>query len=293
MSAQARTAPATEASTARTVQTKKWKLNFNELGSGPPVFLLHGTGPGATGWSNFAPNVEPLSQHYRVMALDFPGWGGSDALDPTKEPRNLANAEAIKLLMDELGIEKAAIVGNSMGGAAALQFAAIYPERISHLVTMGSGFFGIPNIFSPGGLSEGLRIIVETYREPTPENFKRLVSVMVYDPSFVTDELCKLRSDRAMQNPENLTNWLKGAGPKAIPGMPVGELMDKMAAFKGRSLFIHGRDDRVVPYEFSLRLISTVPNSRLHVFNRCGHWAQIEHAAEFNSLLKTFLEGGA
>ena len=126
------------------MQTKKWKLHFNDLGDGHAVFLLHGAGPGATGWSNFAPNVEPLSRTYRVLALDFPGWGDLDRLDPTKEPRNLANAEAVKLLMDELGIERAALVGNSMGGAAALQFAALYPERLSHLITMGSGFFGFP-----------------------------------------------------------------------------------------------------------------------------------------------------
>jgi 2-hydroxy-6-oxonona-2,4-dienedioate hydrolase len=280
----------TEQSTARDIQTKKWKLHYNEAGEGYPVIMLHGTGPGATGWSNFSRNVEGLAGKYRMIALDSPGWGGSDTIDPTVENRNLVNAEAVKLLMDELGLEKAALVGNSMGGGTTLQFCALYPERLSHMITMGSGIFGSPNVFTPGGLTEGIRIIVETYKNPTPENFRRLVSIMVYDSSFVTDELCQMRSDNALKSQANLDNWLKGFGPGAKPGMAPGELSAKIAAYKGPSLFIHGRDDRVVPMENTLRLVSTVENSAAHIFNKCGHWCQIEHAEAFNALLDGFLQ---
>ncbi|WP_218054366.1 alpha/beta fold hydrolase [Phenylobacterium immobile] len=252
--------------------------------------MLHGTGPGATGWANFSRNIEGLAGKYRMIALDSPGWGGSDTIDPTVENRGFVNAEAVKLLMDELGIEKAALVGNSMGGATALQFCAMYPERLSHLITMGSGLFGNPLIFSPGGMSEGIRIIVETYRNPTPENFKRLVSIMVYDSSFVTDELCEMRSRSSLKSPANLANWLKGFSPDAKPGMSVAEIQSKVATYQGPSLFIHGRDDRVVPMEGTLQLVSMVQNSAAHIFNRCGHWAQIEHAAAFNALLDGFLQ---
>src|SRR5579871_1279437 len=107
-----------EASTSRFVQTKRWKLHYNEAGEGHAVIMLHGTGPGATGWSNFHQNVPALAARHRVIVLDSPGWGRSDLFDCTGESRNSANAEAVKLLMDELGIEKAALVGNSMGGAA-------------------------------------------------------------------------------------------------------------------------------------------------------------------------------
>jgi len=279
-----------EATTARDVQTKRWKLHYNEAGSGYPVIMLHGTGPGATGWSNFSRNVAGLASKYRMIALDSPGWGGSDTVDPSVENRSMMNAEAVKLLMDELDIEKAAIVGNSMGGATVLQFAALWPERMSHMITMGSGFFGVPNMFTPAGMTEGIRIIRETYQDPSPANFKRLVSIMVFDSSFVTDELCQMRSENALKNKANLDMWLKGFGPAAKPGMPVGELTAKVAAYKGPALFIHGRDDRVVPMENSLRLVATVQDSQLHVFNRCGHWAQIEHADNFNALLDGFLQ---
>lgn len=280
----------TEASTARDIQTEKWKIHYNEAGEGHPVIMLHGTGPGATGWSNFSRNVEGLSGKYRMIAMDFPGWGGSDAVDPSVHNRALTNAESVKLLMDELGIEKAALVGNSMGGAATLQFCALYPERLSHMITMGAAVFGMPNIFTPGGLTEGIRIIRETYENPTPENFRRLVSIMVYDASFVTDELCEMRSRNALKSQENLTNWLKGFGPRAAHGMSPGEMLAKVATYKGPSLFIHGRDDRVVPMESTLRLVSMVENSAAHIFNRCGHWAQIEHAEAFNALLDGFLQ---
>ena len=273
----------TEQSTSRITQTKEWKLHYYEAGQGHPIFMLHGTGPGATGWSNFRPNIEALSQKYRVIALNFPGWGQSDTFAPSKESRGVANARAVKLLMDELGLEKAALVGNSMGGGATIQFAIDYPERMSHFITMGAGAPGV-NLFSPGGMSEGIRIIRETYTDPTPENFKRLVSIMVYDSSFVTDELCQLRSKSALANPTHLANWLKPNAPA-----PLIDTAGILATRDIPALIVHGRDDRTVAPEGSMRLNSILPNSRLMIYNHCGHWAQIEHADEFNWLVDDFI----
>jgi 2-hydroxy-6-oxonona-2,4-dienedioate hydrolase len=293
MSIAERPAGHTEASTSRFAQTARWRLHYNEAGQGQPVIMLHGTGPGATAWSNFHQNVHGLAQHSRVILLDFPGWGQSDPVDASGLSRNEINAEAVKLLMDELGIEQAALVGNSMGGGAVLQFAASYPERISHAVTMGSGLFALPNIFSPGGgPSEGIRIIGETYRNPTPENFRRLVNIMVYDPSFVTDELMLQRSRAALASQQHLDNWLKApmGSPRGGPYAGLSELMTRLAQIEIPTLMIHGRDDRVVPMETTLRTSALIPNSRAVILNRCGHWAQVEHVAEFNRLLINFLE---
>ena len=286
-------APLTEESTSRFVQTRRWKLHCNEVGSGQPIILLHGTGPGATGWSNFHQNMAVLSASHRVIALDFPGWGGSDVFDCAGEVRNVANAEAVKLLMDELGLEKAALVGNSMGGAATLEFMARYPERISHAITMGSGLFGVPNMFTPGGPSPGIRVIFETYMNPTPENFRRLVEIMVYDASFVTEELTQQRSAAALAQREHLTNWLKG-GPLGHGGPFAGveALMGKLAASAVPTLMIHGRDDKTVPMEVTMKTAGLIPNSRAVILNRCGHWAQVEHADEFNDLVLGFLAQG-
>jgi 2-hydroxy-6-oxonona-2,4-dienedioate hydrolase len=292
MSVAERPAAYTEESTSRFAQTAKWRLHYNEAGEGHPVIMLHGTGPGATAWSNFHQNLHELARSCRVILLDFPGWGQSDSVDASGLSRNDINAEAVKFLMDELGLERAALVGNSMGGAAALQFVASYPERLTHLVTMGSGLFALPNIFSPGGgPSEGIRIIGETYRNPTPENFRRLVSIMVYDSSFVTEDLMHQRSRAALAGPQHLDNWIKApmGSPPGGPFAGLSELMSKLAQIDTPTLMIHGRDDRVVPMETTLRTSALIPNSRAVILNRCGHWAQVEHAAEFNRLLLGFL----
>jgi len=101
----------TEESTSRYVQTKKWRMHYNEIGEGPPLILLHGSGPGATGWSNFSQNMPALGQHFRVLAVDMIGWGGSDPV-PFDERDN---TEALNLFVDALGLERAAFVGTPSG----------------------------------------------------------------------------------------------------------------------------------------------------------------------------------
>ena len=282
--------PLTEDATRRTIQTKRWKLAYNDAGQGHPVIMLHGTGPGATAWSNFHQNLPALAARHRVIMLDFPGWGGSDVFDCTGQSRNAVNAEAVKLLMDELGIETAALVGNSMGGAATLQFMTDYPDRISHAVTMGSGLFALPGIFTPRKTSDGMKVIVDTYRNPSPENFRRLVDVMVFDKHFGTDELAQQRSAAALAQPEHLANWLKW--PMGHPQGPYGGVEKTLSALsrtRTPTLMIHGRDDRTVPMELTLSTSALIPNARAVILNRCGHWAQVEHAAEFNQLVLGFL----
>jgi 2-hydroxy-6-oxonona-2,4-dienedioate hydrolase len=277
----------TDEGTSRYVQTRSWKLHYSEAGTGHPVILLHGSGAGATGWSNFRPNIGPLSERFRAIAWDAPGWGRSDSAPSDQYD----HPEAVVELMDELGIEKAALVGNSMGGMIALAVAARHPERVSHLITMGPGsFLDLPPLFSAGdGPSEGLKILFEGYKNPTPEVMKRLVDVMTYSDEFATDELAKLRSDAALARPDHLENFIKGMaagrGPVSAPATPA-----EVRSITAPSLLIHGRYDRVVHFEHSMRLVSMIANSRLVLLNRCGHWAQIEHAAEFNRLVTDFVE---
>jgi 2-hydroxy-6-oxonona-2,4-dienedioate hydrolase len=280
----------TEAGTSRFIQTSKWRLHYNEAGNGPPLIMLHGSGPGATGWSNFNSNFHELSRVYRVIVLDQPGWGQSGEVDPVKDARITANTEAVKLLMDELGIGKAVLVGNSMGGMTTLAFTILHPDRISHCITMGvPAPPGPPMMFTPGGgVTEGLRILRETYIDPSPANFQRLVNIMVFDPSFATEELMQQRSRAALANRRHLANYLQPS-PTASWGKEWDTAGDHLGKIKVPTLLIHGRDDRVVNVENSLRMFGMIPNSHLHVFNRCGHWAQLEHARVFNALVHAFI----
>lgn len=261
------------------------RVAYNEAGSGEhTVILLHGSGPGATGWSNFNPNIGALADHFRVIALDLPGWGESS-------PRPAAEYDHPAVLaqfMDALGIDRAALVGNSMGGMVAIAAAARTPERVSHLITMGPGSGGV-TLFDPGdGLSEGLKILYRGYADPSPENFMATVDIMTYaTPEEVARPLAEQRSANARKHQEHLDNWLEGS--KGGPPLRYGASEAEIASITAPALLIHGRDDRVVPFEHTLRLVKLIPNSRAYLINHCGHWAQVEHAAEFNELVRHFI----
>lgn len=281
------TAALTEESTSRYVDASGGRIRLHDAGSGQPVVLLHGSGPGATGWSNFAPNIGPLAEKYRVIVPDMPGWGAS----APARVRDRDHGETLMELLDALEVERAAVVGNSMGAVTALAFAARHPDRISHVVTMGAAMPGQPMMFSPAdGPSEGLSVLFRAYREPTAENMKRLVQVMTYDSRFATDELAAERSQNALRFPDHLANFVADLNEK-LPIVRTPADLRELTGITVPVMLIHGRDDRVLNLEHSLRLVSAIANSRLVIINRCGHWVQLEHTAEFNRLVDSFVSG--
>jgi 2-hydroxy-6-oxonona-2,4-dienedioate hydrolase len=277
----------TEQDSSRFVETGRGRFHYNEAGSGHPVVLLHGSGPGASGWSNFKTNLEPIGKEFHAMAFDMPGWGKTE----TKSPDDRDHLVALVDILDALEIERTAVVGNSMGAMTALRFAVEYPDRVSHLIPMGSPGPGT-NLFDSGvGTSEGLQVLMAAYRDPSPENFKALVSVMAYDQRFATDELAQERSANALAFPDHLKSFMVAMERRSVAG-PADALTNLAARLSGLpmpTLIVHGRNDRTLPYENALRLVSLIPNSRLLLFNRCGHWAQLEHADEFNRVVMDFI----
>jgi 2-hydroxy-6-oxonona-2,4-dienedioate hydrolase len=275
----------TKASTSRTVETPSGTLHYQEAGEGYPLILMHGSGAGATGWVNFSNNIGPLAEKFHVYAVDAPGWGDSYPTTYEQFDHLAAHIE----FMDALGIEKAALVGNSMGGITAIHLTAKHPDRVSHLITMGSGSTRAPKLFSPGdGPTEGLKVLQLCYREPTFENMSLLCQIMMFDPGDRVDALAQERLDSAVSHPEHLANFLDGLSK----GGPIRKWFaaEDLLGITTPTLLFHGRDDRVVPYEHSLLLLAHIPNSRLVLFNRCGHWAMIEHPAEFNRMVADFIE---
>jgi len=276
----------TEEDTSKFVDlASQGRLHYNEAGAGHPVILIHGSGPGASGWSNFSANIEALANDFRVLAIDCIGWGKSDSASAD----SYDHVRMVVEFMDALGLESAALVGNSMGGMVALAVAARHSERVSHVVTMGPGSFaGMPTLFGAGdGPTEGIKRLRECFADPTRDNMRALVEIMVYDKRFATDELAELRAQTAAARPDHLANGLKsfqGGGPVRNHCT-----WQEAAGITAPTLLIHGRDDRVVHFEHTLRLLSVVPNSRAVLLNRCGHWAQIEHAEEFNRLVRDFV----
>ena len=279
----------TEASTSKFFRLQDGELDlqlhYNDIGSGAEtVVMLHGSGPGATGWANFSRNVEPfVNAGYRVILLDCPGWGKSDTIINTGSRSDL-NARALKGLMDTIGLEKAHIVGNSMGAHSTVAFALANPSRVGKLILMGGGTGG-PSQFVPMP-TEGIKLIGQLYRNPTIDNLKKMMNVFVYDASHLTEELYEARLNNMLNRRDHLENFVKSleANPKQFPdyGHRLGEI-------KTPTLVVWGRDDRFVPLDVGLRLIWGIPNAQLHVFNQCGHWAQWEHADTFNRMVLDFL----
>ena len=261
------------------------QLHYNDFGQGAEtVVMLHGSGPGASGWANFNRNVEPLaSAGYRVILMDCPGWSKSDPIVCTGSRSDL-NARALKGLLDGLGLDKVHIIGNSMGGHSAVAFALANPARVGKLVLMGGGTGG-PSQFVPMP-TEGIKLLQGLYRDPTIENLKKMMAVFVFDTSSLTDALYQARLDNMMSRQDHLENFVKSlaANPKQFPDY--GPRLGEIAA---PTRVIWGRDDRFVPMDVGLRLIWGMPNAELHIFNRCGHWAQWEHADKFNRMVVDFL----
>lgn len=260
-------------------------LHYNDIGSGAnTIIMMHGSGPGASGWANFNRNITPFVEAgYRVILLDSPGWSKSSPV-VCEGSRSDLNASALLALMDALDIPKAHLVGNSMGGHSVVAFTLRYPERVGKLVLMGGGTGG-PSQFVPMP-TEGIKLIQKLYREPTIENLKAMMQIFVYDTSHLTDALFQARLDNMLNNREHLDNFVKSAqlNPKQFP-----DYGHRLHEIEADTLVVWGRDDRFVPMDIGLRLIRGIPKAQLHVFNQCGHWAQWEHADTFNRMTLDFL----
>ncbi len=282
-------APLTEAATSRFVRIQEGdldlQLHYNDAGEGAEtVVMLHGSGPGASGWANFNRNVEPLVvAGYRVILMDCPGWSKSDPIVCTGSRSDL-NARALKGLLDAIGLERVHIIGNSMGGHSAVAFALANPARVGKLVLMGGGTGG-PSQFVPMP-TEGIKLLQGLYRDPTIESLKKMMAVFVFDSSSLTEELFQARLDNMLSRREHLDNFVKSmaVNPKQFPDQGA-----RLSEITAPTLVIWGRDDRFVPMDLGLRLLWGMPNAELHIFNRCGHWAQWEHAAKFNRMVRDFL----
>ncbi|AOW93549.1 4,5-9,10-diseco-3-hydroxy-5,9,17-trioxoandrosta-1(10),2-diene-4-oate hydrolase [Rhodococcus sp. WMMA185] len=270
------------------------KLHYHEAGVGndTTIVLLHGGGPGASSWSNFAKNIPVLAEKFHVLAVDQPGYGLSDK--PTEHPQYFVHsASALKDLLDALGIGgRVHLLGNSLGGGAAVRFALDYPDRAGRLVLMGPGGLSV-NLFSPDP-TEGVKNLGKFSAPPegpTREKLEAFLRVMVYDQSLITPELIEERF-AAASTPESLEAAKAMGKSFASADFEKGMLWREAYKLRQRVLLIWGREDRVNPLDGALVALKMIPRAQLHVFGGCGHWAQLEKFDEFNRLATDFLLDG-
>lgn len=254
--------------------------NYHESGSGKPLFLLHGSGPGVSGWSNWAKSMGAFDDAWRVIVPDIAGFGFTPYQEGLKYDIKLWVNHMVGI-MDALDIAKASFVGNSFGGAVAIGLAIFAPERVDRLVLLGT----------PAGefiQTPGLRGAY-TY-EPSLENMRALMTLFPYDPALITEQLVQTRyaaSARpgAQDGLRKLLPAPAEEGETVVKGFPAAAL----AKVEAPTLVVHGREDRVVPPECGLLIANSVPNADLHLFGQCGHWVQSEQPTRFVALVRHFL----
>lgn len=255
--------------------------NYHDMGEGDatPVLLLHGSGPGVTAWANWRFNLPVLAQSRRVVAPDMVGFGYTER--PEGVQYNLDNwvQHGIDFL-NALGLHQVDVVGNSYGGALALAIAIRHPDRVRRLVLMGAA--GVDFELTPG-------LDAVWGYTPSLEHMRELIKTFAFNQNLVSDELAELRY-RASVRPgyqEAFSAMFPAPRQRWVDALASPEAA--IRAVQQETLIIHGRDDVIVPPVTSEKLFKHIDRAQLHVFGRCGHWTQIEHADRFNTLVANFL----
>jgi 4,5:9,10-diseco-3-hydroxy-5,9,17-trioxoandrosta-1(10),2-diene-4-oate hydrolase len=271
-----------------TTEDTRAGLHFNESGAGEPVVLLHGGGPGASGMSNFGQNLPVFAKRFRTLVVDQPGFGGSDKPEITSQYFTFS-ADAVVRWLDELGIEKAHFVGNSLGGGTAVRLALRHPDRAGRLVLMAPGGLNL-SLFSADP-TEGVKKLYRFGAPPGPskEKLAEFLYTLVHDGTLVTEELVDERF-AAASDPESL-KAMASMGASFAKWPEESMLWRDAHRLRQRVLLVWGREDRVNPVDGAFVALKVIPRAQLHVFGRCGHWAQLEKFHEFNRLTMDFLGG--
>lgn len=250
--------------------------HYHELGEGAPILFLHGSGTGVTAAANWWLNLPEISELGRCIAIDSIGYGQTVVAEGTEYGIREWVRHAVRVL-DALGIEKTWIVGNSLGGWLAFQFAIDYPERLLGIVSMGTG----------GAKLTGA---LKGHSNPTltEEGIRQTLELFVVDKDLITDDLVKLRYESALN--DTASDRLKevvSARDRDREALPLD--FDVLSELEVPVLLIHGVQDKVIPVQRTWDILNIVPHADAHIFSQCGHWSQVERSSEFNNVIKQWL----
>jgi pimeloyl-ACP methyl ester carboxylesterase len=265
----------------RDVDTPTTRTHYLEAGSGRPVVFLHGSGPGVSALANWRFTIPVISQSYRALAPDLIGFGRTRTDRPPKVDLD-AWVEHVTEFLDALRVERVHLVGNSMGGAIALAFAAAHPDRVDRLVTMGT--IGVPFTIGP-------ELDAVWGYTPDLDRMREIIGMFAWDQRYAADsELVRLRYEQSLDPASREPYEAMFPAPRqaAIDAVVIPD--DTLRALPQPTLLIHGGADRIIPLETSLHAADLIPNSRLAIFPKCGHWVQIERRVEFPEVVRAFLE---
>jgi pimeloyl-ACP methyl ester carboxylesterase len=268
------------------------RIHYYQAGTaGSPVLLLHGGGTDSA-WLSWALTIPALAQTHRVFAPDLPGYG--ESARPNAPYSMDYYIALLPRLMDALGIERASLVGVSMGGGIALGFALRYPQQVERLVLVDS--YGLQTrapwqrlsalLIRLPWLNAATWWLIARSRPLATASLKALFA----DPSRITPELM----DDVMaevRRPAAGRAWQAFQRDEVRWGGLRTNYLDELGRIAAPVLLVHGAQDSLVPLECQQEAARRLPNARLEVLERCGHWPQRECPEEFNRLVAAFLEG--
>ncbi|MGD9661056.1 MAG: alpha/beta fold hydrolase [Porticoccaceae bacterium] len=262
----------------KNVKVNGYGVNYQEQGTGDTVILIHGSGPGVTGYANWRLLIPVLAKKFHVLAPDVVGFGYTE--HPKNFEYNLDNWVAFMIgFMDALNIKKAHFIGNSFGGALSLAIAAKHPDRVDRFVLMGAAGIHFE-------MTEGLRKVWGY--QPSFEAMRDLMNVFTHENFKVSDEIVESRYQASMRPgyQEAYQSLFPEPMQEKLDALHLPE--EEIAKIANPALIIHGREDAIVPYRCSVRAHELLKHSELHIYGECGHWTMFEKAASFATLVENF-----
>lgn len=257
------------------------QLHYQDVGTGEAVVFIHGSGPGASGRSNFKHNYPVFAAAgYRAIVPDLPGYGASDK--PETAYTLDFFVDALLGLLDALDIQRCTLVGNSLGGAIAIAIALRQPQRVARLVLM-----------APGGLMdkaqyylqmEGIQRMAAAFASGELRDaagMKRLLGLQLFDPSLIDDETVAERVAVVGEQP-----------PCVLSTMEVPNMAERLSQLACPILGFWGMNDKFCPVSGAQTLMQACQRIRFVLLSECGHWVMVEHRELFNRECLAFLAEG-
>ena len=249
------------------------RIHYQEAGSGPVVILLHGLGGDMSNW---AMTVAPLAQKYRVIVPDQIGFGRSDK--PMLNYRIGTMVDFLDGFYKELKIERATLVGNSLGGWISAAFALAHPQKVDRIVLVDSAGFAVPKDMDTR--------VINGLNPSTRDAVRLMMPLVFYNKQiYGSDAAIDMMFTRRVTAGDGYTIQ------RIIDSIVRGEdvLDNRLAEVKQPTLIIWGREDLLTPLAMGERFKKEIPHSELVIFDKCGHVPQLEQAAQFNAALLKFL----
>lgn len=247
------------------------KIHYHDQGEGTPVIFVHGSGPGASGWSNFKGNYPAMVEAgYRTLVPDLPGYGYSSKPEDAQYTLDFMVA-ALEGFVEALQLKDCILIGNSMGGAVCIRFSVNNPKLVKKLVLMAPGGLEKREVYME---MEGIQTMMRSFfskKGLSREGMRKTFNLQLFDPKHITDEIIEERFQIAETQPKTVISTMK------IPNQT-----EALKEISCPILGFWGMDDKFCPSSGAMTVARECSNTRMILLTECGHWVMVEHAARFN-----------